>query len=72
MISKTGIRKALNLSKGTAINRIREDLEFLITRWSTESHTFIVVWGEFCLTLEDVVALTGLLMFREIRTVKLP
>lgn len=30
------------------------NLEFLISRWSVESHTFIAVWGEFGPTLEDV------------------
>lgn len=37
----------------------------------TESHTFIVSWGEFCPTTEDVIVLTGPL-FGEIRTIKLP
>lgn len=58
MISYTGIRKPLNLSKGLAIDRSPEGIEFLISRWSTESHNFIATWDEFCLTLEDIVVFT--------------
>lgn len=39
-IISTGIGKALNLSKTLVINRSPWDLEFLISRWSVESHTF--------------------------------
>lgn len=69
-ITEIGIRKALNLSKSLANNWTPEDMEFLVSRWSTESHTFIVWWGEFCPTTEDVIVLTGPL-FGETRTVKL-
>lgn len=58
--------------KGLTINRGLENMEFIMSRWSIESHAFIVAWGEFCLTLEDVVILTGLSIFREARTIKLP
>lgn len=40
-----------------------EDLEFLMSRWSTKMQTFVTAWGEFALTLEDVVALTSLPVF---------
>lgn len=46
-------------------------MEFLISRWSIESHTFIVAWGEFCPTLEDAVVLIGLSLFGEARNIKL-
>lgn len=59
-IVSTGIGKALNLSKTLFINRSPMDLEFLISRWSVESHTFVTAWGEFYPTLEDVAMLTGL------------
>lgn len=60
------------MPKAIAINRSLEDLEFLTARWSTESHTFFATWGEFFSTLEDVVVMTGLPVFGEIRAVKLP
>lgn len=72
MISKTGIRKALNLSKGIAINRSLGNLEFLIARWSTESHIFLQHGGWILSYLKDVVVLTGLPIFRETRAIKLP
>lgn len=37
----TGIKKVLNLLKSLAINKRDDDIEFLIIRWSMESHIFI-------------------------------
>lgn len=39
--------------------------------WSTKSYTFIAAWGEFCTTLEEVIVLTDLLLFGEVRTIEL-
>lgn len=33
-----GIKKALNLSKSLVLSRCPEDMEFLVSRWSPESH----------------------------------
>lgn len=71
-IISVGIGKALNLSKTRVINRSPLDLEFLISRWSIESHTFVAAWGGFGRTLEDVVVLTGLPIFRESRAIAMP
>lgn len=59
--------------RGFAINRSHKDVEF----WgeslqNIESQTFIVAWGEFFPTLEDVVALTGLPIFGEPRIINMP
>lgn len=70
-ITQIGIRKTLNLSKGIAIKRCNENMEFLVLRWSIQSHTFTVAWGKFCPTIEDVVVLMGLPVFREARAIKL-
>lgn len=43
--------------------RSHVDLEFLISLWSMETHTFVVSWGEFTPTLEDVVVLFHLPLF---------
>lgn len=71
-IISAGIGKALNLSKTLYINKSPADLEFLIFRWSVESHTFVTAWGEFFPTLEDVVVLTGLPFLGEAKAVVLP
>lgn len=42
------------------MTRHHQDLELLISRCSVENHSFIVPWGEFGPTLEDVVSLTSL------------
>lgn len=70
-IISAGIGKALNLSKSLVVNRSPLDLEFLISRWSTESHTFVAAWGEFGPTLEDVVVLMGLPVFGEVQAVSI-
>lgn len=46
-----------------SIERNSKDLEFLVLRWSIETHTFVASWGEFGPTLEDVVALMSLPLF---------
>lgn len=70
-ITTAGIKRALNLLKGLAINRWPEDLELLISRWSSESHTFKATWDEFCPTLEDVIVLTSLPVLGESRPIKM-
>lgn len=50
-----GIKKALGCSRIHSITRTHGDLEFLVSRWSMESHTFVVAWGEFTPTVEDVL-----------------
>lgn len=51
--------------KTTSINVRHNDIEFLISHWSIETHTFIAAWREFDLTLEDVMALSYLPIFGE-------
>lgn len=46
-------------------------MEFLISQWSIESHTFTAAWGKSCPTLEDVVALNGLPVFWQAKTIRL-
>lgn len=43
-----------------------KDLEFLLSRWRTEIHSFFTLWGEFGPTLEDVMMLTSLPTFGDI------
>lgn len=68
-IISNGVGRALNLSKNLFIIRSPLDLEFLISRWSIECHTFVTVWCEFCPTLENIVVLTGLLVFGKSRAI---
>lgn len=53
------------------IDRKSTDLEFLISRWRIETHTFVVAWGEFGPSLEDVAMLTSLAMFSEAKAASL-
>lgn len=62
---KAGIWKALNIAKTVSIQWKHDDLEFFISSWSIDNHTFATTWEEFGPTLEDVVAFTCLPMFWE-------
>lgn len=55
-----GILRAITQARKATVERDPKDLEFLLSRWSTEIHSFIAAWGEFGPTLEDVVMLTSL------------
>lgn len=54
------IIRAITQARKMSVERSSEDFEFLMLRWSIETHTFVASWGEFGPTLEDVVALTSL------------
>lgn len=45
------------------VERNSVDLAFLVSRWSSNSHTFVTALGEFCPSLEDVAMLIGLPTF---------
>lgn len=49
-----GIMRAITQAWKIAVERNSEDLEFLMSRWSTDIHTFVASWGEFGQTIEDV------------------
>lgn len=51
------------------VDRSPVELHFLISRWSSHSHTFVAAWGEFCPSFEDVFMLSGLFMFRDYHAV---
>lgn len=61
MFNKIGIGKALTMAQTLFTNRKPLDLEILISRWSTETDTFVAAWGEFGPSLENVAVLTSLL-----------
>lgn len=54
ILTEEMVRKALDASMEMSIIRSHPDLEFLVSHWSTETHTLITSWGEFTPTLEDV------------------
>ncbi|GAV74150.1 PMD domain-containing protein [Cephalotus follicularis] len=37
--------------------REKESLNVLVSQWCFETHTFVVAWGYFIVTLEDVIVL---------------
>lgn len=47
------------------VDRKLVDLEFLMSRSTTENHTFVATWGEFGSSMEIVAMLTPLPMFGE-------
>lgn len=71
-IVSVGIGKALSLSKNLFINKNPMDLEFLISRWSIETHTFVTAWRDICPTIEDVVVLIDLPLFGEVKIIAMP
>lgn len=40
-------KKDVPCSRLLFLTRYHHDLELLMSRWSTESHTFLATWGEF-------------------------
>lgn len=42
-----GIMKVIAQARAMAVERNPNNLEFLKSRWSTETHTFVASWGEF-------------------------
>lgn len=54
-----GMLRPLQYAVEMDMDRNPVDLVFLISRWSSCSHTFVVAWGEFCTSLEDVYMITS-------------
>lgn len=61
---KVGVKKTLDYSRLLSVASHHWDLEFLISRWRVESHTFVVACAEVGLTLEDVMNLIALPLYR--------
>lgn len=59
------IKNALDCLKIPSITRAHVDLELPVSRWNLESHTFVIAWGEFRKTLEDVLNLMGVTLYGE-------
>lgn len=60
-----GMLRPLQYAVQMDVDRNPVDMSFLISRWSSYSHTFEATWGEFCTSLEDVYMITGLPTFRD-------
>lgn len=46
IVQRDGLHKALVQARSIAIDRTRIELEFIVSRWSTETHTFMASWDE--------------------------
>lgn len=57
--------RAITQARKMAVDRKPVDLEFLMSRWSTETHTFSTFWAKFGPTLGDVHILVSLPIFNE-------
>lgn len=62
-LEELGILRPIQNAMHEDVERNQLDLAFLVSRWSSHSHTFVVAWGEFCPSLEDVAMLTNLPLF---------
>lgn len=62
-LEDVGVLRPLQYALLMGVDRSPVDLSFLLSRWSSHSHTFVAARGEFSPSLEDVVVLTGLPMF---------
>ncbi|KAF4368444.1 hypothetical protein F8388_018114 [Cannabis sativa] len=56
-LSSAKILSPMLASSDLEIYRVKSSLDQLMSYWSKATHTFIVNWGEFTITLEDVYAL---------------
>ncbi|KAM6547613.1 hypothetical protein CsatB_019289 [Cannabis sativa] len=56
-LSSAKILSPMLASSDLEIYRVKSSLDQLVSYWSKATHTFIVNWGEFSITLEDVYAL---------------
>lgn len=65
LLNQLGIMKSIIQTRLTAIKRNSVDLEFLIPRWSNETHTFVASWREFSPSPKNVSMLTSLVLFGE-------
>lgn len=62
-LEELGILRSIQNAMHEDVERSQVDLSFLVSRWSSHSHTFVAAWGEFSPSLEDVVMLTNLPLF---------
>lgn len=62
-LEELGILRPIQNAMHADVERNQLELGFLVSRWSSHSHTFVAAWGEFCLSLEDVEMLTNLPLF---------
>lgn len=62
-LEEVRVMRAIQYALLMGVDKSPVDLAFLISRWSSYSHTFVAAWGEFCPSLEGVVKLTSLPMF---------
>ncbi|KAF4394982.1 hypothetical protein F8388_017710 [Cannabis sativa] len=56
-LSSAKILSPMLASSDLEIYRVKLSLDQLVSYWSKATHTFIVNWGEFTITLEDIFAL---------------
>lgn len=63
MLDHSHVRTMLDRAQVTRAIHNHHDIPgmvALLARWCVPTHTFICIWGEFTITLEDVVALLHL------------
>lgn len=69
IIRSLGIENLNAASRYKTLRRDYDSLDFLFPRWTKGLHTFFFSWVEVTLTIEDVVALTGIPFLASIVTI---
>lgn len=51
VLGRSHILEPIKISQLLTLNRRNENIDFLVSRWSTDTHTLVFPWGEFGPTL---------------------
>lgn len=65
VLERSHILEAIKISQSLKLNKRNENLDFLISQWSIDTHTFVFSWGEFDPTLQD----TNTLLYLSLRDI---
>ena len=65
-LKKADLLSVIRSTKGFFMAWNKKVLEVLLPRWNTETHMFVLSWGEIMPTLEDVQNLLRLNIFGEV------
>lgn len=65
LLNRVGVLNAIYYIRSIIVEKNPADLEFLISRWSTETYIFVAACGKFSSLSEDVPVLMSLPIFSE-------
>lgn len=53
VLDRANILEIIKISRSFSLNKRNENMDFLVSRWSRDTHTFMFPWGDFGPTLQD-------------------